>query len=130
MVRKGSGSWRMCIDYTYLNKACLKDSFPLPHIDQLVDTTFGHQMLSFMDAYSGYNQIKMNPTDEEAIAFQIDRGLYCYRVMPFGLKNAGATYQRLMNKIFKTLVGRNMEVYKDDMLVKSLEKYQHISDLE
>ncbi|KAI0495533.1 hypothetical protein KFK09_021834 [Dendrobium nobile] len=120
----------MCIDYTDLNKACPKDSFPLPRIDQLVDTTSGHQMLSFMDAYSGYNQIKMNPIDEEATAFQTDKGLYCYRVMPFGLKNAGATYQRLMNKIFKTLIGHNMEVYVDDMLVKILEKSQHISDLE
>ncbi|PKU64463.1 RNA-directed DNA polymerase [Dendrobium catenatum] len=120
----------MCIDYTDLNKACPKDTFPLPRIDQLVDTTSGHQMLSFMDAYSGYNQIKMNPTDEEVTAFQTDRGLYYYRVMSFGLKNARATYQRLMNKIFKTLIGRNMEVYIDDMLVKSLEKSQHISDLE
>ncbi|XP_028556944.1 uncharacterized protein LOC110115884 [Dendrobium catenatum] len=130
LVRKGSGAWRMCIDYTDLNKACPKDSFPLPCIDQLVDTTSGHQMLSFMDAYSSYNQIKMNPTDEEAPAFQTDRGLYCYRVMPFRLKNAGATYHRLMNKVFKTLIGRNMEVYVDDMLVKSLEKSQYISDLE
>ncbi|KAI0491418.1 hypothetical protein KFK09_025678 [Dendrobium nobile] len=69
----------MCIDYTDFNKACPKDSFPLPRIDQLVDTTSGHQMMSFMDAYSGYSQIKMNPTDEEATAFQTDRGLYCYR---------------------------------------------------
>ncbi|KAI0520318.1 hypothetical protein KFK09_007790 [Dendrobium nobile] len=130
MVKKASGAWRMCVDYTDLNKACTKDSFPLPRIDQLVDATSGHQMLSFMDGYSGYNQIKMDPIDEEATAFQTDKGLYCYRVMPFGLKNAGATYQRLMNKIFKDLIGRTMEVYVDDMLVKSLEKSQHISDLE
>ncbi|KAI0503531.1 hypothetical protein KFK09_014465 [Dendrobium nobile] len=86
----------MCVDYTDLNKACPKDSFPLPRIDQLVDATLGHQMLSFMDAYSGYNQIRMDPVDEEATAFQTDKGLNCYKVMPFGLKNAGATYQRLM----------------------------------
>ncbi|KAI0502322.1 hypothetical protein KFK09_017269 [Dendrobium nobile] len=120
----------MCVDYTDLNKACPKDSFPLPRIDQLVDATSGHQMLSFMDAYSGYNQIQMDPADEEATSFQTDKGLYCYLVMPFGLKNAGATYQRLMNKVFKNLIGRTMEVYVDDMLVKSLEKSQHISDLE
>ncbi|KAI0519455.1 hypothetical protein KFK09_006903 [Dendrobium nobile] len=89
MVRKTSGAWRMCMDYTDLNKACPKDSFPLPQIDQLVDATSGHQMLSFIDAYSGYNQIQMNPTDEEATSFQTDKGLYCYLVMPFGLKNAG-----------------------------------------
>ncbi|KAI0492486.1 hypothetical protein KFK09_026759 [Dendrobium nobile] len=130
MVRKINGTWRMCVDYTDLNKACPKDSFPLPRIDQLVDATSGHQMLSFMDAYSGYNQIQMDPADEEATSFQTDKGLYCYLVMPFGLKNAGATYQRLMNKVFKNLIGRTMEVYVDDMLVKSLEKSQHISDLE
>ncbi|KAI0515647.1 hypothetical protein KFK09_008313 [Dendrobium nobile] len=93
MVRKASGAWRMCVDYTDLNKACPKDSFPLPRIDQLVDATSGHQMLSFMDTYSGYNQIQMNPADEEAISFQTDKGLYFYLVMPFGLKNTGATYQ-------------------------------------
>ncbi|KAI0510524.1 hypothetical protein KFK09_011128 [Dendrobium nobile] len=130
MVRKTNGTWRMCVDYTDLNKACPKDSFSLPRIDQLVDATSGHQMLSFMDAYSGYNQIQMDPADEEATSFQMDKGLYCYLVMPFGLKNAGATYQRLMNKVFKNLIGRTMEVYVDDMLVKSLEKSQHISDLE
>ncbi|XP_020592205.1 uncharacterized protein LOC110032761 [Phalaenopsis equestris] len=130
MVKKANGSWRMCVDYTDLNKACPKDSFPLPRIDQLVDATSGHQMLSFMDAYSGYNQIRMNPMDEEATSFQTDKGLYCYQVMSFGLKNAGATYQRLMNKVFKNLLGRTMEVYVDDMLVKSLEASQHISHLE
>ncbi|KAI0494737.1 hypothetical protein KFK09_024880 [Dendrobium nobile] len=130
MVKKASGAWRMCMDYTDLNKACPKDSFPLPRIDQLVDATSGHQILSFMDAYSGYNQIRMDPVDEEATAFQTDKGLYCYKVMPFGLKNAGATYQRLMNKVFKDLIGRSMEVYIDDMLVKTLERTKHIFDLE
>jgi hypothetical protein len=92
MVRKPNGRWRMCIDYTHLNKACPKDSFPLPRIDQLVDSTAGHKLLSFMDAYSGYNQIKMDPLDQEHTSFTTDKGLYCYQVMPFGLKNAGATY--------------------------------------
>ena len=88
------------MDFTDLNKACPKDSFPLPRIDQLVDVTAGHELLSFMDAYSGYNQIRMNKADEEKTAFTTDQGLYCYKVMPFGLKNAGATYQRLVNRIF------------------------------
>ncbi|KAK8913989.1 hypothetical protein KSP39_PZI024103 [Platanthera zijinensis] len=130
LVKKSSGKWRMCVDYTNLNQACPKDSFPLPRIDQLVDSTAGHQLLSFMDAYSGYNQIRMNPTDEEHTAFRTDKGIYCYRVMPFGLKNAGATYQRLMNKIFKELIGRSMEVYVDDMLVKSIRRESHLEDLE
>ena len=92
LVKKKNGKWRTCIDFTNLNKACPKDSFPLPRIDQLVDATAGHELLSFMDAYSGYNQIPMNPADEEHTSFVTDRGLFCYKVMPFGLKNAGATY--------------------------------------
>ena len=92
LVKKNNGKWRTCVNFTDLNKACSKDSFPLPRIDQLVDATASHQFLSFMDAYSGYNQIPMNPSDEEHTSFIIDRGLYCYKVMPFGLKNAGVTY--------------------------------------
>ena len=90
----------MCIDFTDLNKACPKDCFSLLRIDQLVNVTTGHQLLSFMDAYSGYNQIRMNPTDEDKMLFITDMGLNCYKMMPFGLKNAGATYQRLVNKMF------------------------------
>ena len=82
----------MCIDYTNLNRACPKDSFPLPRIDQLVDATAGHALLSFMDAYSGYNQIFMHLEDQAHTSFITDRGLYYYKVMPFGLKNASATY--------------------------------------
>ncbi|KAK1588714.1 hypothetical protein Q3G72_026322 [Acer saccharum] len=89
LVKKKNNQWRMCVDFTDLNKACPKDSFPLPRIDQLVDATAGHETLSFMDAYSGYNQIKMHRPDEEKTAFTTDQGLYCYTVMPFGLKNAG-----------------------------------------
>ena len=92
VVPKKNGKWRVCIDYTDLNKACPKDSYPLPKIDQLVDSTAGHELLTFMDAYSGYNQIQMNPADREKTSFITERGLYCYNVMPFGLKNAGATY--------------------------------------
>ena len=91
----------MCIDFKKLNKAYSKDSYPLPRIDQLVDATSGHELLTFMDAFFGYNQIRMASEDEEKTASITHRGLYCYRVMPFGLKNAGATYQRLVNKIFK-----------------------------
>ena len=82
-----------------------------------------------MDAFSGYNQIKMAPEDEEKTAFITDKGIYCYKVMPFGLKNAGATYQRLVNKVFKNQIGRNMEVYVDDMLVKTSEENDHLEDL-
>ena len=100
MVKKSSGKWRMSVDFTGLNKACPKDSFPLPRIDQLVDLTAGHKLLSFMNAFSGYNQILMDKDDQEKTSFITNQGLYCYKVMPFGLKNAGATYQRLVNLIF------------------------------
>ncbi|XP_020421438.1 uncharacterized protein LOC109949730 [Prunus persica] len=129
MVRKATGGWRMCQDYTDLNKACPKDSFPLPKIDQLVDATAGHELLSFMDAYSGYNQIFMHPSDSEHTAFITDRGLYCYNVMPFGLENAGATYQRLVNRIFAKYIWSIMEVYVDDMLVKSRTAESHLHNL-
>ena len=129
LVKKANGKWRMCVDFTDLNKACPKDSFPLPRIDQLVDSTAGHKLLTFMDAFSGYNQIKMDEEDQEKTAFITSQGLYCYKVMPFGLKNAGATYQRLVNKMFNKQIGRNMEVYVDDMLVKSKEELAHLDDL-
>ncbi|XP_021817131.1 uncharacterized protein LOC110759386 [Prunus avium] len=129
MVRKPKGGWRMCQDYTDLNKACPKDSFSLPRIDQLVDATAGHELLSFMDAYSGYNQIFMHPADSGHTAFITDKGLYCYNVMLFGLKNAGATYQRLVNRIFAEQIGSTMEVYVDDMLVKSRTAGEHLENL-
>ena len=91
----------VCVDFTDLNKACPKDSFSLPHIDQLVEATAGHKIISFMDAFSGYNQILKHADDQEKTTFITDRGTYCYKVMPFGLKNAGATYQKLVNKMFK-----------------------------
>ena len=93
MVKKANGKWRMYVDFTNLNKACLKDSYPLLRIDQLMDSTAGHKLLSFMDAFSGYNQIKMYETDQEKTSFVTSQGLFCYEVMPFGLKNVGATYQ-------------------------------------
>uniref|UniRef100_A0A2N9FD92 Integrase catalytic domain-containing protein n=1 Tax=Fagus sylvatica TaxID=28930 RepID=A0A2N9FD92_FAGSY len=112
MVKKSTGKWRMCVDFTDLNKACPKDSYPLPRIDQLVDSTAGHKLLSFMDAFSGYNQIQMTKEDQEKTAFITSRGLFCYKAMPFGLKNAGATYQRLVNKMFHDQIRRNVEALR------------------
>ena len=82
------------------DRASPKDSYPLPQIDTLVDSSARHQLLSFIDAFSGYNQIKMKEVDQEKTSFVTSQGLFCYKVMPFRLKNAGATYQRLMNKMF------------------------------
>ena len=82
----------MCIDFIDLNKACPRDSFPLPHINMLVDATASHELLSFIDAFSSYNYILMHPNDQEKMAFITKKGIFCYKVMPFGLKNTDATY--------------------------------------
>ena len=119
----------MCIDFTDQNKACPKDSFSLFSIDRLVDASTSHHVLSFMDVFSGYKQIMIDLFDQESITFITEEGLYCYRVMLFGLKNVGATYQRLVNKIFADKIGRSMKVYVDNMLVKSPTIEQHNEDL-
>jgi len=119
----------MCVDYTDLNKACPRDVYPLPNIDRLVDGAAGNKVLSFLDAYFGYNQIPMAVSDMHKTAFITDDANYFYRVMPFGLKNAGATYQRLMDKVFSHLMGQCVEVYVDDMVVKSPSHHQHVEDL-
>ena len=130
VVQKKNGKWRVCVDFTDLNKACPKDPFPLPHIDSMIDATAGHELLTFMDASSGFHQIQMEPSDQEDTAFITPTGIYCYTAMPFGLKNAGATYQRLVNKMFKDKLGDTMEVYIDDMVVKSKKAEDHLHDLE
>jgi len=129
LVKKPSGKWRMCIDYTDLNKACPKDAYPMPSIDDLVDGATGYKFMSFLDAFSGYSQISMHPRDIPKTAFMTDEANYVYEVMPFGLKNAEATYRRLMDRIFKDLIGSSVEVYVDDMVVKSTTCDQHLHDL-
>ena len=118
------------MDFTNLNKACPKNNYPLPRIDQLVDSTTSHRLLSFMNAFYVYNQIRMDEVDQEKTSFVTNQGLFCYKVMPFGLKNAGATYQRLVNHMFHPQIGRNVEVYVDDMLVKSQDEEIHLDDLQ
>ncbi|KAL0439743.1 UNVERIFIED_CONTAM: Polyprotein P3 [Sesamum latifolium] len=130
LVPKPGGKWRMCIDFMDLNKACPKDFYPLPRIDQLVDSTSGCELLSMMNASQGYHQIMLAPEDRKRVSFITSSGTFCYVVMPFGLKNTGATYQRLVDKIFQSQIGRNVEVYVDDMLVKSKKADDHIADLE
>ena len=129
LIKKANEKRRLCIDFTNINKAYPKDSLPLPRIDLIVDATAGHELLSFMDAFSGYNHISRDPSDQEKTSFVTGQGTYCYRVMPFTLKNAGATYQRLVNKMFQKQIGASMEVYIDDMLVKSVKTEIHITHL-
>ena len=118
------------MDYTDLNESCPKDSFPLPRIDQIVYALVKHGMLSFLDVFSGYHQILMHLPDAEKTTFITPDGVYCYNVMPFGLKNVKATYQRLVTKIFRPLMDKTMEVYIDDMLVKSKERPDHKKHLQ
>nr|CAN67044.1 hypothetical protein VITISV_037623 [Vitis vinifera] len=120
VVPKKKGKWQVCVDYINLNNACPKDSFPLPRIDQIVDSTAGQGILSFLDAFFGYHQIPMAPADEEKTVFITLHGLYCYKVMPF----------RLMTKIFKPLVDRTMEVYIDDIVIKSKTRGEHALHLQ
>ena len=129
-VPKKDGKVRVCVEFRNLNKASPKDDFPLPHIDMLVDSTAGHAMLSFMDGFSGYNQIMMAPEDREKTSFITEWGTYCYRVMSFGLKNAGATYQRAATTLFHDMMHKDVEVYVDDMIVKSRDRVDHWATLE
>jgi hypothetical protein len=113
-----------------LNMVCPKDPYPLPNIDHLIDSASGYKTLSFMDAYSGYNQIQMDPLDAPKTAFMTNTKNYHYEVMSFGLKNAGATFQRSMDTAFSTQIGRNLEVYIDDLVAKTKEGCSHTVDLE
>ena len=130
LVQKETGKWRMCVDFTDLNKACPKDDFPLPRIDQLVDATSGCELMSFLDAYSGYHQVFMAKEDEPKTAFITPMGTYCYTRMPFGLKNAGATFTRLITKVLAGQLGRNVEAYVDDIVIKSKLAGAHTGDLQ
>ena len=109
----------MCVDYTNLNKHCPKDPFPLPRIDQVVDSTAECILLSFLDCYSGYHQIALKETDQEKMSFITPFGSYCYNIMTFGLKNAGATYQKAIRRCLQEQIGRNAEAYDVDIVVKT-----------
>ena len=129
VVKKKTAKWRVCVDFTNLNKACPKDPFPMPRIDQLVDATIGHSRISFLDAVQGYHQIPLTLDDQEKTVFVTPTKNYHYKVMPFGLKNVGSTYQQMMTKMFEPQLGRSIEVYVDDMVVKSKVVFEHVDDL-
>jgi hypothetical protein len=120
---------RVCVDYTSLNKHCPKDPFPLPRIDQIIDATEGCARFSFLEGYSCYNQIKLKKEDKEKTAFITPYGVFCYQVIPFGLKNAGATYQRMMQNYLRSQIGRNIQVFIDDVVITTRKEKALINDL-
>nr|GEY24546.1 reverse transcriptase domain-containing protein [Tanacetum cinerariifolium] len=130
MVKKHDGSWRMCVDFMDLNKACPQDWYPLPKIDWKVESLCGYPFKCFLDAYKGYHQIQLAESDEEKTTFPTGQRVYCYTKMPFGLKNVGATYQRLVDKAFDGQIGQNIEVYVDALVVKSHTEAEMLRDID
>jgi hypothetical protein len=130
MVKEANGKWRMCIDFTDLNKACPKDDFPLPRIDSLVDAAASSKLMSLLDCYSGYHQIWMKKEDEPKTSFITPSGTYYYLRMPEGLKNAGGSFSRMTAKVLHSQIGRNVLPYVDDIIVKSTKQENHIADLQ
>jgi hypothetical protein len=130
LVKKKNNEWRMCVDYTDLNKHCPKDHFGLPRIDQVVDSMAGCVLLCFLDCYSGYHQIALKEKDQIKTAFITPFGTYAYKTMFFGLKNAGATYQRAIQMCFTDQLHRIVEAYMDDVVIKTRNPEDLIADLE
>jgi hypothetical protein len=130
MVKKANGKWRMCIDFTDLNKACPKDVFPLSRIDSLVDVAATSELMSLLDCYSSYHQIWMKKEDEPKTSLITPSGTYCYLRMPEGLKNAGGSFNRMTAKVLSSQIGRNVLTYVDDIIVKSTKQEHHVADLQ
>jgi len=130
VLKRNNNEWMMCIDYTDLNKHCPKDPFGLPRIDQVIDSMAGCVLLSFLDCYSGYHQIALKEEDQIKTAFITPFGAYAYKTMSFGLKNAGATYQRAIQLCFTNQLHHNVEAYVDNVVVKTKEFDSFIPDLE
>jgi hypothetical protein len=130
MVKKANEKWRMCIDFTDLNKACLKDEFPLPRIDSLVDAAATLELMSLLDCYSGYHQIWMKKEDEPKTSFITPSGTYWYIWMPEGLKNVGGSFNKMTTKVLHSQIGRNVLTYVDDIIVKSTKQENHVADLQ
>jgi hypothetical protein len=130
MVKKANGKWRMCIDFTDLNKACPKDEFPLPRIDSLVDAAASLELMSLLECYSGYHQIWIKKEDEPKTSFITPSGTYCYLRMPEGLKNVVGSFSRMTAKVLHSQIGRNVLTYVDDIIVKNTKQENHIANLQ
>ena len=127
---KNNKEWRICVDYTDLNKHCPKDPYGLPRIDKVVDSTAGYELISFLNYYSGYHQISLKEDDQIKTSFITPFGAYCYTTMSFELKNTGATYQRAIQMCLDQQIGRNIEAYINDVVLKSKTVDNLIAELE
>ena len=125
-MRKKNGQIQICVDFRDINETCPKDDFSLPITELTVDVTTGHEALSLLNGSSGYNQMCMVAENEKLTAFHTPKRIYCYKVMPFGLKNTRVIYQRAMQRIFDDMLHRNVEYYVDDLVVKSKKQEYHI----
>jgi hypothetical protein len=128
-IKKKNEKWRMCIDFIDLNKATAKDNYPLPRMDQVVDSAANVAVMSLLDRFSGYHQCWMAKEDEEKTSFITPFETFCFARMPEGLKNAGPTFTRMIGVVFKPQIGRNIQAYVDDLIVKSSDRASHVSDL-
>jgi len=128
-VRKKNGEIRLCVDFRNLNRSSLKDNYPLPKIEQVLQQVVGAQRISMVDGFSGYNQISMHPDDKEKTAFTTPWGTFMYDKMPFGLMNAGATFQRAMDIAFVGEKDKFVVIYLDDITVFSKSDDEHLKHL-
>jgi hypothetical protein len=129
VVRKKNGGIRLCIDFRNLNLACIKDNYPLPNMETLLQRVTGSKIMSMLDGFSGYNQVLVRKEDQNKTTFTTPWGTFEYLRMPFGLLNAGATFQRAMDFAFHELMGKIIKIYQDDLTVFSKERSDHISHL-
>ncbi|GJT78208.1 reverse transcriptase domain-containing protein [Tanacetum coccineum] len=129
VVKKDNRRWKLRVDFTNINKACIREPYPLPAAEQKAEGLHKYRLKCFLDAYKGYHHIPIAEKDDEKIAFFTREGVFCYKRLPFGLKNAGATYQRLIDKVFGHQMGRNMEVNADDMVIMSDSKEEMMADI-